>query len=387
MTTISSSRRAGGFTLIEILIVIAIIGILVALLLPAVQAAREAARRSSCQNNLRNLGLAVHMYSTVHKGSLPIGTRAAPGPDYGQSWTVSLLPYLEQENLYQQWRKNGGNWSQKANRELLAGKQIAIFMCPSNGPQSVEVPAGSDNSTDDPYANLPPRDPAAEPTDEPREMLENPFPTAGGYPGSGQIISNTPTLAIMVGNYVGIAGAVSASEALPYPLSETFTESRVAAGTGVSVGAGIVSSGGVFFPEGSITFDELKKDGAGNQILIAEQSGFLGGRSFGGTGINSSQPFGYFAGSKDPRVPVSGTWNGACHAITTVRTPINYDQLDPANGVGFGGLNCGISSSHAGGVQVITGSGSARYINNNIDQFLLFKLCTRDDGGIVTRDY
>ena len=92
------TRRNGGFTLVELLVVIAIIGVMVGLLLPAVQAAREAARRMSCQNNLKQLGLALHNYHDV-AGQLPINRFDATG---GNNMTVfvGILPYIEQGALY-----------------------------------------------------------------------------------------------------------------------------------------------------------------------------------------------------------------------------------------------------------------------------------------------
>ena len=102
------SRRK-GFTLVELLVVIAIIGILVGLLLPAVQAAREAARRMSCQNNLKQIGLAIHNYESTYKripvaimGSNPRLGQTRSFDDDGYGWLVSILPFIEQSSLYNQ---------------------------------------------------------------------------------------------------------------------------------------------------------------------------------------------------------------------------------------------------------------------------------------------
>lgn len=106
------SRTA--FTLVELLVVIAIIGILVGLLLPAVQAAREAARRMSCQNNLKQIGLAIHNYESTFKTFPPAVFGADPRKgeprgedDDGFGWLVSMLPFVEQQNLYNQLNPNG----------------------------------------------------------------------------------------------------------------------------------------------------------------------------------------------------------------------------------------------------------------------------------------
>lgn len=81
-----------GFTLVELLVVVAIIGLLVALLLPAVQAARGAARRTQCSSNLRQIGLAVHQYANVHKGRFPDVYHER---DKLRSWIFTLAPFAE----------------------------------------------------------------------------------------------------------------------------------------------------------------------------------------------------------------------------------------------------------------------------------------------------
>jgi prepilin-type N-terminal cleavage/methylation domain-containing protein/prepilin-type processing-associated H-X9-DG protein len=127
--------RRPAFTLVELLVVIAIIGILIALLLPAVQAAREAARRTSCLNNITQLGLASHNFE-FHYEKLPPGVINPDGPirnePKGQhvSWIVKILPYIEQQVLASKFDLAAGAYA-PVNAPVRAA-QFGALQCPSS---------------------------------------------------------------------------------------------------------------------------------------------------------------------------------------------------------------------------------------------------------------
>ena len=118
-----------GFTLVELLVVIAIIGILVGLLLPAVQAAREAARRMSCSNNIRQLGLAIHNYEGVYKVIPPSRINISSPVIFQQSWISMILPYIEQNNVSSSYQ-HGKSWFAPVN-DPLTKVTLPTLLCPS----------------------------------------------------------------------------------------------------------------------------------------------------------------------------------------------------------------------------------------------------------------
>jgi prepilin-type N-terminal cleavage/methylation domain-containing protein/prepilin-type processing-associated H-X9-DG protein len=142
MSSLPKRRRSSGFTLIELLVVIAIIAILIGLLLPAVQKVREAARRMQCSNNLKQIGLGLHNYESTYDMLPPMSRCGATNPadcrdpfEKSNLW-ISLLPYIEQDNIY----KLSPGPSPRAPSidngttapNSIASKTIKIYLCPSD---------------------------------------------------------------------------------------------------------------------------------------------------------------------------------------------------------------------------------------------------------------
>lgn len=134
-------RGRVGFTLVELLVVIAIIGMLLTILLPAVNAARAAARRTQCQNNLRQIGIALHSYHATH-GEFPVGgIEWRPAGDNTKrqlAWSAFLLPFLEQQPLYDSLDLTTPFDS--AANAVAAATMLPVYVCPSSrrGEQRVD---------------------------------------------------------------------------------------------------------------------------------------------------------------------------------------------------------------------------------------------------------
>ncbi|MCL2710383.1 MAG: DUF1559 domain-containing protein [Planctomycetaceae bacterium] len=142
MSTTSSPKTRRAFTLVELLVIIVIIAILIALLLPAVQAARATARRMSCQNNMKQLGLAVHQFENIHNAFPPSKVsyrwyaQTSTGNDssasVGHSLITFLLPFLEQQAAYSVYNFDR-NWQNAANQAATQNRIVSL-LCPEADP-------------------------------------------------------------------------------------------------------------------------------------------------------------------------------------------------------------------------------------------------------------
>jgi prepilin-type N-terminal cleavage/methylation domain-containing protein/prepilin-type processing-associated H-X9-DG protein len=359
------TRFRRGFTLIELLVVIAIIAVLIGLLLPAVQAAREAARRSQCMNNLKQIGLSLHNYESIAGCFPPAGQSAnnATSPpstvfvDGQWSCLARLLPFAEGGAIYA-----ASNFSLPYNdlsgaNFTSASAVIGMFVCPSTN----RTPTGRDGG-DDPNG----------------AAFEK---TGGGYGyadyGPTESTDISPTLATT---------GSGATRITPYR-------------DNLSRRDGLLGRGKTFISECT--------DGLSQTVAIGEDAGrdprypspYLESVVAGG-GFPTSyyqRIVGYTTARKrfwrwaDPDSPfhVSGRPNnpsnaeGRCPAAWQVNC---VDRLGVPIAGNNGGANDELFSYHPGGVNVLMGDGSARFVKDAIALSVLRSLVTRSGGEVVSAD-
>ena len=333
-------RSVHGFTLVELLVVIAIIGVLVGLLLPAVQSARESSRRTTCSNNLKQIGLAIQNHIDV-RGRLPPGAGfdippfGTSGTGMGSSWMIYILPFFEDSALWDKWKfdaagtNNYGSGHPNGNCAItsseLSGVQTKLF-CPSS--------------------------------QLPKESVWS----------SG---CKRPTV-----SYVAIAGAskdVVASQ-----------DSRCANG----LGYGHVCSGGMMY---NLSQSKLKDctDGTSQMLLVGEQSDYLLDTNGNKQDWRTCAHQGFTQGTNSSILPTKATgWIANAYNTTSIRYNINqksnsWDGL--TNGVGPHNYssNTPLLSAHDGGVNGLMLDGAVRFFSDKMLLSTLGKLAVRDDGGTL----
>jgi len=375
-----------GFTLVELLVVIAIIGILVALLLPAIQAAREAARRTQCNNNLKNISLALQNYHDTYKafprGATYAGLYGGPRRS-GPSWWYGILSFMEQRNMYDKIAA-----TQKVGVTALGFKYDT---------------AGNNLGSDAAIA----------------AALNKLVPDYMRCPSSPLPVMRNQTGVMCLPTYVGISGgtdidpaATGGSGSLYDPKWGVPTSTQVykngikamAAGTD----NGVITESGMLPPNMNINMAQCT-DGTSNTMIVGEQSDWLQSADptvstkFHGdpgwhTGDgNGGWTHGLDGGKNNPISEAGAPWTVRTHNITTVRYPPDLKRVIGAGSVAGApgcsethntaeGINNPLQSPHPGGVLVGMVDGSVQFIAGTTDLGVLLRLAIRDDGQNVKLD-
>lgn len=343
-----------GFTLIELLVVIAIIAILVAILLPAVQQAREAARRSSCRNNLKQMGLAIHnyesTYGTLPPATIPQDTTAASGRTRFPSWCFRLLPFLEGSSEYEAAIEQDTDWGMQSswpnrNWKLMTEMRNPAYICPSS------------------------------PLPTTRTQSTNSGTQALGAPSE---------IEYQTSHYIGIAGAYFEPEN-PTSIAWTNTGSKSEWG-----GYGANPPNGMIMPSAAAagTVPAIRPcrikdvtDGMSNTFMVGEQSAatldlltkphdtrgsiHVGGVWFGGEGV------------------VNNWW----HNVASARYPINvtYEQMNWTGTLPYA-RHTPITSAHPGGALFVKGDGSVVFLNDTVDFGAYLAMNSRNDRSLLHVD-
>jgi prepilin-type N-terminal cleavage/methylation domain-containing protein/prepilin-type processing-associated H-X9-DG protein len=363
------TRRA--FTLIELLVVIAIIAVLIGLLLPAVQKVREAAARSTCQNNLKQFGLAMHNYATANDSRFPssrgFNPAGAPAPttpanvdDKFRCWTHLVLPYIEQDNVARQYEPNK-RWSDAtANSGGVSNLDVArtnfkLFTCPSSPSNRLASNAFNQDSSPNGQPGYPVSIPAGN-------------YGIGDYSAVRQVrfrfyrtnnLTSSPTggFVTTLGGNTSITG--DSDFVLGGVMQQTFATPMVANTDGLSNSIMFIEDGGRPNNWRKVTGNPAPTD-QGAAAALTDQ---LGWASPDG-GVMS--------------IDGSNAGSGATNSNSTAATL--PDCI----------MNCNNDSEpfsfHTGGVNVCMGDGSVRFLRDSISAASFAALCTARAGDIATDD-
>ncbi|MDB4637342.1 DUF1559 domain-containing protein [Planctomycetaceae bacterium] len=302
--------------------------------MPAVQQAREAARRSSCKNNLKQLGLALHNYHDVHR-VFPI---AIVPPDSagrrGASWLTRILPFLDQAPAYNQITFSDTDWTMQSDRinrnwSITNTLRIDTLNCPSS-----------------PLPTL-------------RTQNTNASTQGLGAPGS---------IAYQLVNYVGIAGSYNrGSDLICCPNPSVWTWFARSNWNGILISADDRGKAPVAMAK--VT------DGTSNTFIVGEQSNYTthptnGARLDARACNHDGGPWSCGAG---------GTWDWWLN-VTIVRFPIHFVGGIEANGHYTPyKRHTVLTSAHTGGAQMLLTDGSVRFVSENINHGTLTRLCDKAD--------
>jgi prepilin-type N-terminal cleavage/methylation domain-containing protein/prepilin-type processing-associated H-X9-DG protein len=334
-------RGERGFTLVELLVVIAIIGVLVALLLPAIQAAREAARRSQCQNNLKQVGLAVQNYVSA-RTDLPPGRIC----DHQPTWLMLILDYMEQAQLKNLWDyKKGCFYDQAYTTRIIA---VDAYFCPSQGHEQRFVEAVPDGVHSHPPLDPGTSRPWAGAISDYRSVAGNTEPVLSDV--TGAVAFDPPTSGPDNNTYYLVNGPMPACRRANIRSTETSSAPRVITGYKAETSLKNIS------------------DGTSNTLLTGEVGRGTADRS---QAFNGDSDPGLFIGIDSTGSPPGKV--DFCQRCSTPGAPAGTTVTPGDTTYGDGGFG----SSHNGVTNFAMCDGSVHSISRDIDLAIMGALATR----------